>query len=141
MGLGKEIEVQKQAAEFIRTLEMELEELQKTQRHLGWARRNAVYDHVNADYTLQEKVLTSKYKWEQITFKCNVLQGVLKLLLPHRDIYGLYDIKGMREELESLIKLAEQKDEFEIAELISDCLNHFLMEVTMEKGIVRLGGD
>ena len=136
-----EIEIQKKAAEFIRTLEMELNELQKRQRQYGWQQRNAVYDHVNSNYSLQEKILTSKSKWEEITFKCNVVKGVLKLLLPHRDIYGLYDVIGMREELQSLLKLAELKDEFEIAELISDCLNRFLMEVTMEKGIVRLGGN
>ncbi len=96
--VDREIEVQKKVAEFIRTLEMELKELQKLQRAAGWTQRNNIYAHVNANYTLQEKVLTSKNKWEQITFKCNVLQGILKLLLPHRDLYGLYDINGMEED-------------------------------------------
>ena len=63
-------------------------------------------------------VLTSKNKWEQITFKANVIQGLLTLLLPHRDINGLYDILGMKMELESLLRLAEKKDEFEIAIII-----------------------
>ena len=122
MEIEKEIEVQKKTAEFFRTLEMELKELQITQRQLGWAQRNAIYDHVNSNYRLQQKVLSSKNKWEQITCRCNVLEGILKLLLPHRDLYGLYDVLGMEEELESLLKLAEQKDEFEIAEIISNYL-------------------
>ena len=125
MLLEQEIEIQKKAAEFIRTLEMELEELQKKQRAAGWSQRNIVYDHVNANYTLQEKVLTSKNKWEQIIFRCNVLQGVLKLLLPHRDMYGLYDVNGMKEELSSLLRLAEKKDEFEIAQILQIFLRDF----------------
>lgn len=120
MEIEREIEVQKKAAEFIRTLEGELEELQKMQRQLGWAQRNAIYDHVNANYTLQEKIMTSKNKWEQKSFEGNVLKGLLDFLLPHRDIYGLYDILGMETELESFLRLVEKKDEFEIATLISN---------------------
>lgn len=122
MGLEKEIIIQEKAAEFIRTLEMELIDLQKSQRAAGWSQRNAIYDHVNSNYTLQQRVISSKNKWEQITFKCNVLEGVLNLLLPHRDIYGLYDIKGMKKELESFLRLAERKDEFEIAGIVSNLL-------------------
>lgn len=117
--LKTEIEEQTKAADFIRILEMELNELKKAQIAAGWSQRNAIYDHVNANYTLQEKVLTSKNKWEQITFQCNVIKGLLSLLLPHRDLYGLYDILGMKIELESLLRLAEKKDEFEIAARIS----------------------
>jgi hypothetical protein len=47
--------------------------------------------------------------------------------MPYRDIYGLYDIFGMKTELESLLRLAEEKDEFEIAQLISEYLFRFRM--------------
>ncbi len=120
------IEKQEKVAQFIRYLEEELEILRKSQIAAGWAQRNAIYAHVNADYTLQKKVLNSKGKWEHITFQCNVLQGILKLLLPHRDIYGFYDITGMKNELNDLLMLAEKKDEFEIAELLNQYRMRFL---------------
>ena len=120
------IEKQEKVAQFIRYLENELKVLRKSQIAAGWGQRNAIYAHVNADYTLQEKVLNSKGKWEHITFQCNVLQGILKLLLPHRDIYGLYDINGMKIELKGFIKLVEQKDEFEIAQLVTNYFNRFI---------------
>jgi len=120
------IEKQEKVAQFIRYLEDELKVLRKSQIAAGWGQRNAIYAHVNADYTLQEKVLNSKGKWEKITFKCNVLQGILKLLLPHRDIYGFYDIAGMKNELNDLLMLAEKKDEFEIAELLNQYRMRFL---------------
>lgn len=112
------IEEQRKVAQLIRSLQEELEVLQKSQIAAGWSQRNAIYAHVNSNYTLQEKVLNSKGKWEGITFKRNAIQGILKLLLPHRDIYGLYDINGMKRELEELLKMAEKKEEFEIAQLI-----------------------
>jgi len=120
------IEKQEKVAQFIRYLENELKVLRKSQIAAGWGQRNALYAHVNADYTLQEKVLNSKGKWEHITFQCNVLQGILKLLLPHRDIYGIYNISDMRREFEELLKLAEKKEEYEIADLIHQYKIRFL---------------
>ena len=124
------LQEQKKVAQFIRSLEEDLEVLQKSQIAAGWGQRNAIYAHVNANYTLQEKVLNSKGKWEHITFQCNVLQGILKLLLPHRDIYGIYNISDMRREFEELLKLAEKKEEYEIAELIHHNNDRFLYAVT-----------
>lgn len=123
MGDQKFIEEQKKVAQFIRSLEEELEELQKSQRAAGWAQRNSIISHVYSDYKQQENVLEKKLKWESITFKCNVLQGILNLLLPHRDIYGYYNVDDMKKELEELLKLAEEKDEFEIAQCICDYKN------------------
>jgi len=45
------------------------------------------------------------------------------LLLPPREIYGLYDINR---EFEELLKLAEKKDEFEIANSINQYRIRFL---------------
>ena len=45
------IEEQRNVAQFIRSLEEELEILRKSQIAAGWAQRNAIYAHVNADYT------------------------------------------------------------------------------------------
>ena len=118
MSERKYLEEQQKVAQFIRSLEEELKELQKSQIAAGWGQRNAVISHVYSNYQQQEKVLEKRKKWEGITLKCNVLQGILKLLLPHRDIYGFYHVPGMKKELEGLLKLAETKDEFEIAELI-----------------------
>lgn len=119
MGDQKFIEEQKKVAQFIRDMEEELKVLQKSQRAAGWMQRNAAISHVYSDYRQQEKVLEKRKKWESITFHCNALKGILVLLLPHRDIYGFYDISGMKKELKELLKLAEKKDEFEIAELIN----------------------
>jgi hypothetical protein len=41
-------------------------------------------------------------------------------LLPHRDIYGFYDVPGMINEFETILTLAEEKDEFQIAIIISN---------------------
>lgn len=114
------IEEQKKVAQFIRSLEEELKELQKCQIAAGYSQRNAVISHVYSDYKQQEKVIVKKEKWEQITFKCNLLKDLLDLLLPYRDLYGLYDIIGMKETIEHQLKLAEEKDEFEIAQIILD---------------------
>ena len=113
------IEEQQKVAQLIRSLKVELKELQRAQRAAGWAQRNAVISHVYSDYNQQKKVLEKRKRWENITFKCDVLQGILKLLLPHRDIYGFYDVLGMERELANLLTSAEKRDEFEIAKLIN----------------------
>jgi hypothetical protein len=115
----KELKDQKIVAQYIRSLEEELKILSKSQIAAGWTQRNAVIDHVYSNYQCQEKVLKCKEKWENITFKSKVLQGILKLLLPHRNIYGFYDVPSMTNEFETILTLAEEKDEFEIAALIS----------------------
>ncbi len=121
-----DIDEQKRVAQFIRALQEELEALQRSQRAAGWAQRNSVISHVYSDYREQENVLKKRNKWERITFQTNVLKGVLKLLLPHRDIYGFYDVPGMERELKELLELAEKKDEFEIAELVNEYRLNFL---------------
>ena len=111
---------QKKVAQFIRKMEEELEELQKSQRAAGWAQRNALIEHVYSNYDRQEKVIAKKEKWEQITLRCNILKDLLDLLIPYRDLYGMYDIPGMTKALERQLRLAEEKNEFEIAQIILD---------------------
>ena len=128
--MSQNIEEQKKVAQFIRSLQEELEVLQRSQRAAGWKHRDAVIKHVYSDYKEQINVLEKKSKWEELTFKCNVIQGILKLLLPHRDIYGMYDIDSMKMELEELLKLAEKKEEYEMADLIYRNIDRFLYVVT-----------
>lgn len=125
--MSQDIEEQKKVAQFIRSLQEELELLQRSQRAAGWTVRNSVIEHVYSDYKEQINVLEKKSKWEELTLKCNVIKGILKLLLPHRDIYGFYDIDNMKIEFQEMIKLADQKDEFEIAQLLTMYLNRFII--------------
>ena len=118
MSENESIIQQKKVAQLIRNMEEELEELQKSQRAAGWAQRNALIEHVYSNYDKQEKVIAKKEKWEQITFRCNLLSDIIDLLLPYRDLYGLYDIPGMKKALEQQLRLAEEKNEFEIAQVI-----------------------
>ena len=113
------IEEQQKVSQFIRSLEDELKELQRTQRAEGWAQRNSVISHVYSGYREHEKVLEQKNKWERVTLECNVVKGLLQILLPHRNIYGFYDIQRMKKELTELLQLAEKKDEFELADSIN----------------------
>jgi len=48
------------------------------------------------------------------------------LLLPPREIYGIYNILDMRREFEELLKLAEKKEEYEIAKLINQYRVRFI---------------
>lgn len=118
---------QKKVAEFIRKLEEELKVLQKSQRAAGWSQRNRIIEHVYSDYRMQEKVIRAKNKWEQITFRCNVLKDIFDLLISYRDIYGLYDVSGMKIALAHQLKLAEKENEFEIAQLINEYKLRFLL--------------
>lgn len=45
--------------------------------------------------------------------------------MPYRDIYGLCDILSTKKEKQNFLMLAEQKDKFEIAQLISEYLFRF----------------
>lgn len=121
MLIEKEVEIQKKMAEFFRSLEMELKELQKRQKAAGWTQRKAIYEHVNADYTLQQKVLTSKENYEQVTFSFSLLKDIIELLNSDRNIFGLYDHLGMKRTLEQQLKFAEERNEFLIA---LEILNH-----------------
>ncbi|WP_423819205.1 hypothetical protein V5739_00410 [Salinimicrobium sp. TIG7-5_MAKvit] len=118
--MEKEIIEQKKVAGFIRTLEEELEVLQKRERAAGWAQRNALIEHVYSNYDRQEKLLAKKEKWENIGLQCRILEDILELLIKHRDIYGLYNISAMQRELDNQLALAERKNEFGIAQVILD---------------------
>ncbi|MDT0685569.1 hypothetical protein [Autumnicola psychrophila] len=118
--MEKEIIEQKKVAKFIRTLEGELEVLQKKERAAGWSQRNALIEHVYSNYDRHENLIAKKEKWENIGFQCRILEDILELMIRHRDIYGLYNISGMKRELDNQLSLAERLNEFEIAEVILD---------------------
>lgn len=123
------IEEQKRVTQFIRSLEKELVVLQKTIRVAGWSQRNAVVDHVHSDYQKQEKVLEKKRTWENLNLQCNVLPGILKVLLPHRDLYGFFDISKMNKEFKELLEAAEEREEYELAQLVHEYIAQFIKRV------------
>lgn len=60
MSERKYLEEQQKVAQFIRSLEEELKEMQKSQIAAGWVQRNAVISHVYSNYQQQEKVLEKR---------------------------------------------------------------------------------
>lgn len=112
------IEEQKKVTQFIRSLEEELVMLHKSQRAAGWSQRNAVIEHIYSEYKKQEEVFEKKKKWENLNLQCNVLQELLEVLLPHRDLYGFFDVSEMQREFKDLLSTAEEKEEYELAQMI-----------------------
>ncbi|NND23211.1 MAG: hypothetical protein HKN86_00815 [Acidimicrobiia bacterium] len=115
------INYQKQLYEVFKVLESKVEELTSEQHKLGYQQRNELISHVNSGYKNDEKLLAKKKEWEAVGQEQRVVKWIYELMRDKRDLYGYFENpEEITLELQIIIKQSEEKELFEIAEILND---------------------
>ncbi len=120
------IKYQKQLREVFKALEERGEQLTSEQHKLGYQQRNELISHVNSGYNNDEKLLAKKKEWESVDLEQRTVNWIYELMRGKRDLYGYFESpQEIIAELQSLIQQSEEKELFEIANI----LNHWKLKL------------
>lgn len=115
-----DINYQKQLREVFNTLEAKVNTLSSEQIKLGYQQRNELISHVNSGYQNDEKLLAKKKEWEAVGQEQRVVKWIYELMRGKRDLYGYFENpEEITSELQTLIKQSEEKELFEIANILN----------------------
>jgi hypothetical protein len=114
------IEYQKQLREVFKALKERVDELTSEQSKLGYQQRNELISHVYSGYNNDEKLLAKKKEWEAVGLEQRTVKWIYELMRERRDLYGYFENpQEITSELQSLIKQSEEKELFEIANILN----------------------
>lgn len=94
--------------------------LSSEQIKLGYQQRNELISHVYSGYKNDAKLLAKKKDWEDTGQEQRVVKWIYELMRDKRDLYGYFENpEEITLELQSLIKQSEDKELFEIANVLN----------------------
>lgn len=114
------IEQQKIFQLVFKELEERINTVSKDIVKLGYQQRNELIDHVYSGYNNDKKLLSKKTEWKNAVQEHKVSKWVFDLLRDKRDLYGYFEKpEEILEELKLLIKQSEEKELYEIANILN----------------------
>ncbi|AXT20991.1 hypothetical protein D7030_00160 [Flavobacteriaceae bacterium AU392] len=127
------ITYQKQLREVFKALEVKVKTQTSKQIKLGYQQRNELISHVLSGYKNDERLLAKKLEWEGTGRELRVVKWVYELMRSKRDLYGYFqNPKEITMKLESLIKLSEEKELYEISKLLNHWYSKLIVNVLTE---------
>lgn len=115
-----DIEYQKKLREIFNALKEKNEVLESEQIKLGYLQRNELISHVYSKYNNDEKLKAKNSEWEAVGLEQRVVKWVYELMRSKRSLYGYFENpEEIIFELQSLIKQSEEKELFEIANILN----------------------
>lgn len=119
--MSEKTEYQKQLREVFNALEEKNKVLKLKQHQLGYQQRNELISHVNSGYNNDEKLQVKKKEWEAIGLEQRIVKWVYELMRSKRSLYGYFENpEEIIFKLQSLIKQSEEKELFEIANILNN---------------------
>ena len=117
---GSNIEYQEQLRMVFKALERKNDALTSEQIKLGYQQRDELISHVLSGYKNDEKLLSKKQAWENVGLEQRVVKWIYDLMRDKQDLYGYFDHpEDITKELKNLIKLSEENEHYEIAEILN----------------------
>lgn len=114
------VEYQEQFREVFKALKIKEDALTLEQIKLGYQHRDELISHVLSGYKKDTKLLSKKKGWVNVGLEQRVVKWIYDLMRDKRDLYGYFDQpEDIIKELKNLIKLSEEKEYYEIAEILS----------------------
>ncbi|WJJ96353.1 hypothetical protein [Algibacter luteus] len=114
------IENQKQLRKVFKTLKERVDNLTSEQHKLGYQQRNELISHVLGGYNHDEQLQAQKKGWEATGQEQRVVKWIYELMREKRDLYGYFEKpEEIHLELQNLIKQSEDKELFEIANILN----------------------
>lgn len=118
--MSSNIKYQKQLREVFKALEEKVNQLTSEQHKLGYQQRNELISHVYSGYENDEKLQAKKEEWESVGLEQRTVKWIYELMRSKRDLYGYFEnTEEILEELKNLIKQSEEKELFEIANILN----------------------
>jgi hypothetical protein len=113
------IEHQKKLREVFKALQEKIITLNKEEYKLGYQQRNALVTHVYSGYNNDENLLAKQKEKEAVGLELRVIKWIYELMKKERDLYGYFEKPDkFTSELQNLIKQSEEKELFEIANIL-----------------------
>ncbi|WP_445956662.1 hypothetical protein [Yeosuana sp.] len=117
---------QKQLREVFKALEDRVNNLTSEQIKLGYQQRNELIFHVYSGYNNDEKLQAKMEEWESVGLEQRTVKWIYELMRGKRDLFGYFENpEEILAELLNLIKQSEEKELFEIANI----LNHWRLKM------------
>ncbi len=111
---------QKKLREVFKALKERVDELTSEQIKRGYQQRNELISHVYSGYNNDEKLLAKKKEWETVGLEQRTVNWIYALMRGKRDLYGYFENpQEITSELQNLIKQSEEKELFEIANILN----------------------